>query len=199
MIFYILIVLSMLLLVPASKFTINADPLSFTLAYVHAPSWLHYLIDVGGMIATTSASLAMILMSGRTLYEIGKDMNFPSFLIKYNANKDVAPTATLISSLIAIISLFAGNVFIVASISNFGLLFSFLISSLAIIHFRRKGMIGSYKTPLYPWSVIITMILLLALLIGFPKEALIINLGVMLAIILISYILKDIREEKEKK
>ncbi|ARM75264.1 APC family permease [Acidianus manzaensis] len=197
-IFYVLVALSMLFLVPASKFVINADPLSFALSYVHAPSWLYYLIDAGGMIATTSASLAMILLSGRTLYQIGKDMNFPSFLIKYDQNKDVAPNAIIISSAIAIVSLFSGSVFVVASISNFGLLFSFLISSLAIFHFRRKGIIGSYKTPFYPWSVIVTIILLISLLIGFPKEALIINLGVMLSIIIISYILKDIREEKSK-
>jgi len=150
------------------------------------------------MIATTSASLAMILLSGRTLYQIGKDMNFPSFIIKYNQSKDVAPIATIISSFIAIVSLFAGNVYIVASISNFGLIFSFLISSLAVFHFRRKKIIGTYKVPFYPYSVILTIIMLMLLLVGFPRESLVINSSIMIIIIILSYILKDLREEKLK-
>ncbi|AWR93637.1 APC family permease [Acidianus brierleyi] len=198
MIFYILVAFSLILLVPASRFKINADPLSFALDYAHAPSWLHIIVDIGGMIATTSASLAMILLSGRTLYQIGKDMNFPSFIIKYNQSKDVAPIATIISSFIAIVSLFAGNVYIVASISNFGLIFSFLISSLAVFHFRRKKIIGTYKVPFYPYSVILTIIMLMLLLVGFPRESLVINSSIMIIIIILSYILKDLREEKLK-
>jgi hypothetical protein len=61
MVFYVLVVLSMIILVPASEFKIVTDSLEFALSYAKAPSWVIYVIDAGGLIATTSATLAMIL------------------------------------------------------------------------------------------------------------------------------------------
>ncbi|MFP3203766.1 MAG: amino acid permease, partial [Sulfolobus sp.] len=92
----------------------------------------------------------------------------------------------------------SGNIFVIASISNFGLLFSFVVSALALVHYRRKGVVGSYKTPFYPYSVALTVVLLLSLLLGFPREALEINMGIMIMIVFASYVAKDIREERKR-
>ncbi len=194
MIFYVLVVVSMIFLVPVSQFRIDADPLSFALAYSHAPSWLHVLVDVGGMIATASATLAMILASGRTLYQISVDMKLPKLLAKYDSSRDVAPVATVISSIIAFITFFAGNIYVIAAISNFGLMFSFIMSNLALLHFRRRGIHGTYVMPFFPVTMIISTLMLLSLMLGFPREALVINMVIIIIILLISYILKDLKE-----
>ncbi|MUN28906.1 APC family permease [Sulfuracidifex metallicus] len=196
MIFYVMVALSMIFLVPVKEFNVNADPLSFALAYSHAPAWIHIAVDVGGMIATTSATLAMILASGRTLYQISVDMKLPKFLSKYNEKKDVAPVATLISSTIAFITFFAGNVYVIASISNFGLMFSFIMSNLALLHFRRKGMSGSYRMPMFPFTIAASTLMLISLILGFPREALTINIIIIILVLLVSYILKDMREKE---
>jgi len=196
MIFYVMVALSMIFLVPVKEFNVNADPLSFALAYSHAPAWVHVAVDVGGMIATTSATLAMILASGRTLYQISVDMKLPKFLSKYNEKKDVAPVATLISSTIAFITFFAGNVYVIASISNFGLMFSFIMSNLALLHFRRKGMSGSYRMPMFPFTIAASTLMLISLILGFPREALTINIIIIILVLLVSYILKDMREKE---
>jgi APA family basic amino acid/polyamine antiporter len=196
MIFYVMVALSMIFLVPVKEFNVNADPLSFALAYSHAPAWIHIAVDVGGMIATTSATLAMILASGRTLYQISVDMKLPKFLSKYNEKKDVAPVATLISSTIAFITFFAGNVYVIASISNFGLMFSFIMSNLALLHFRRKGMSGSYRMPMFPFTIAASTLMLISLILGFPREALTINIIIIISVLLVSYILKDMREKE---
>jgi APA family basic amino acid/polyamine antiporter len=198
MVFYVLVVLSMIILVPASEFKIVADPLEFALSYAKAPSWVIYVIDAGGLIATTSATLAMILASGRTLYQMSLDLGLPSFLKKYDEERDVPTNTVILSSAIAVVTLFSGNIFVIASISNFGLLFSFVVSALALVHYRRKGVVGSYKTPFYPYSVALTVVLLLSLLLGFPREALEINMGIMIMIIFASYVAKDIREERKR-
>ncbi|WP_269777876.1 APC family permease [Sulfuracidifex tepidarius] len=194
MVFYVLVVISMIFLVPVSQFKIDADPLSYALAYSHAPSWLHVLVDVGGMIATASATLAMVLASGRTLYQISVDMNLPKFLAKYDSSKDVAPVATIVSSIIAFITFFAGNIYVIAAISNFGLMFSFIMSNLALFHFRKRGIRGTYTMPFFPVTVIISTLMLLSLMLGFPREALVINIVIIIIILLISYILKDLKE-----
>ncbi|MFP3202630.1 MAG: amino acid permease, partial [Sulfolobus sp.] len=142
--------------------------------------------------------LAMILASGRTLYQMSLDLGLPSFLKKYDEERDVPTNTVILSSAIAVVTLFSGNIFVIASISNFGLLFSFVVSALALVHYRRKGVVGSYKTPFYPYSVTLTVVLLLSLLLGFPREALEINMGIMIMIIFASYVAKDIREERKR-
>ena len=66
----------------------------------------------------------------------------------------------------------------IAAISNFGLLLSYLVSSFALIHFRRNNKIGLFRTPLYPYSVIAGIILLGLFIAGMPREAL--DIGVLL-------------------
>lgn len=192
--FYVLVALSLILLVPVSKFGVNADPLSFALAYAGAPVWLHEVVDFGGMVATTSATLAMILASGRTLYQLALDMELPKFLLKYDSQRDVPSTAVVISVAIAIATFFAGNVYVIASISNFGLVFSFIASNLALVHFRRRGVVGTYRTPLYPYSIVASTVMLISLLAGFPREALTINVAVVVVMFVAAYLIKDFRE-----
>jgi Gamma-aminobutyrate permease and related permeases len=99
------------------------------------------------------------------------DLGLPPFLKKYDKERDVPTNTVILSSAIAVVTLFSGNIFVIASTSNFGLLFPFVVSALALVHYRRKDVVGSYKTPVYPYSVTLTVVLLLSLLLGFPREA----------------------------
>ncbi|MCL5067192.1 MAG: APC family permease, partial [Thaumarchaeota archaeon] len=73
MIVYVLITVSLLVLVPANQFRIDADPLSFALKTAHAPGYFVSLVDIGALVATTSASLALLLSSSRILFQISSD------------------------------------------------------------------------------------------------------------------------------
>ncbi|MEM3781778.1 MAG: APC family permease, partial [Candidatus Micrarchaeaceae archaeon] len=70
---YALVDVSLMLLAPASKYAIVADPLAFALQYAKAPHALGVIIDLGALIATTSATLAMILSASRISYQISAD------------------------------------------------------------------------------------------------------------------------------
>jgi APA family basic amino acid/polyamine antiporter len=199
MVLYILVIVSLLFLTPANQFTISSDPLSFALKSAGAPSWLFTLVSVGALIATTSAALAMILSSSRVLYQIGSDKLLPKIVRKYNQKRDVAVNGVLISSAIGIVMLFSGNIYVMASISNFGILFCYLIASFALIHFRRKKASASFRVPLYPFLSIAGIIGLIALLIGMPREALIIGVAMILALIVIYYMLIEAESRKIEK
>ncbi|ASI13895.1 U-APC2 family APC superfamily transporter [Candidatus Mancarchaeum acidiphilum] len=196
MIFYVLVVIAMMMMVPASKFTISADPLSFALQYAHAPYALFVIVGIGALIATTSATLAMILTSSRVLYQISDNKLLPKALRKYDKKKDVAINGVIISSVIGVVMLFSGNIYIIAAISNFGLLLSYLISSFALIHFRRNNKEGIFRTPLYPYSTIAGIILLGLFIAGMPREALDIGVLLILGLLMAYYFLVEFKRKK---
>ena len=195
MVLYIFVAASMLALVPAGKFLIGADPLAFTLSSIHAPGYLLDFVDVGALVATTSASLALLLSSSRILRQIGLDGLLPRALRSYDAKRDVARNGVLISALVAIPMLFSGNIFVIAAISNFGLLFSYLMASLALIHFRRRGKKGTFASPLYPYLPITAMAAILSFMVGMPKQALVFGVVLMLVLLVAYYALREYEEK----
>ncbi len=88
--------------------------------------------------------------------------------------------------------LFSGNIYIIAAISNFGLMFSYLIGSFAIIHFRRNKVNSSFKTPLYPYLPIVAIIMLLAFIAGMPQEATTFGVIMIISLLVIYYFLREI-------
>jgi APA family basic amino acid/polyamine antiporter len=196
---YILVVVSLLILAPPNLYGISSNPLSFALDAAAAPAWLFTLVSVGALVATTSAALAMVLASSRMLHQMGSDKLLPKLVRKYDEKRDVAVNAVLISSAISIAMLFSGNIYVMASISNFGLLFSYLIASFSLIHFRRSKATSSFKAPLYPFLSIAGIIGLMALLIGMPREALIIGIAMLLSLIVIYYTLIEAESRKVEK
>lgn len=195
-ILYVLVILGLLLLLPASKYTISADPLTFALGAVGAPVWLFIMVGIGALIATASAAIARILSSSRLLYQMSEDRLLPSALRKYNKNSQVAVNGVILSSAIGILMLFAGNVFVIAAISNFGMLFSYLMVCIVVIHFRRIGRKSEFRAPLYPYLPIIAIISLLAFMFGMPTESLAIGVILMLALFVVYYSLREVEKKK---
>jgi len=196
LVLYVLVVFSLLALMPASEYKISGDPLSFALKASHAPQWLFITVDIGALIATTSATIAMILSSSRMLYQISKDKLLPRIFRKYNEESDVAVNSVIASAIIGVIMLFSGNIYTIAAISNFGLLFSYIMTSFALIHFRRSGYKASFSMPLYPYLTIITIIFLFVFLFGMPKESLLIGAILIILLLAIYYMLKEIKRKK---
>ena len=197
MVLYVLIAVALLMLVPASKYTVSqADPLSFALMYSGAPQYLYEIVDLGALIATASATLAMMLSASRIMYQISEDHLLPGIFRKYDGKRDVAGNAVLLSSGIAIVMLFSGNIYTMASISNFGLLFSYLMASLAVLHFRRIGRTGSFKTPFHPYFSIAVIAALLVFIYGMPREALQLGVVIILASILVYYAIRELEGKK---
>jgi len=193
---YILVILGLLLLLPAGKYTVNADPLTFALKAVGAPSILFIIVGLGALIATASATIARILSTSRLLYQMSADRLLPKALRKYNTKSQVAVNGVIISSLIGIVMLFSGNVFVIAAISNFGMLFSYIMVCLVVIHFRRTGRNADFKAPFYPYIPVIAIISLLAFMYGMPSESLVIGVVLILILFLVYYTLRE--EEKKK-
>jgi APA family basic amino acid/polyamine antiporter len=130
---------------------------------------------------------------------MGSDKLLPKLVRKYDRKKDVAVNGVIISSAIGIIMLFSGNIYVMTSISNFGVMFSYLIASFALIHFRRRHAVSTFKVPLYPLLPAVGIVGLIALLIGMPREALVIGIAMVLLLIVIYYTLIEAENRKVEK
>ena len=193
---YVLVAFSLLALLPAGRFVINADPLSFALSAAHSPGYLVTAVDVGALVATASASLALILSSSRILRQLGADGLLPKVVRSYDEKRDVARNGVFISAVVGVVMLFSGNIFVIAAISNFGLLFSYLIATFALVHFRRLGKKGSFAVRGYPVLPAVAAVAILAFMAGMPQEALIVGTILVLSLIVAYYTLREY-EEKE--
>ena len=197
LIVYLAVVISLILLVPSSVFTVSsADPIMKALDFASAPYGLKLLIDIGALIATASASLAMLLRSSMIIYQLGSDGLLPKIISKHTSKNDVSANGLMATVVIAVITLFSGNVFIIAAISVFGVLFTYLMSSFALIHFRRIKKTGSFKSPFYPYLSVIAIIFLLAFISGMPTLSLVIGTIMIISLLSIYYILKEYDEKK---
>jgi APA family basic amino acid/polyamine antiporter len=195
-ILYSLVDVALMMLAPATAYKINADPLSFALGYAHAPGWVSIIVDIGAMLATTSATLAMILTSSRSIYQISVDRLLPKEFRKYNKKSDVAVNGVIITAAISAAMLFSGNIYVIASISNFGLIFSYIITSFAVIHYRRVKAKASFLSPLYPYMEVVTIVGLIALLIGMPRQSLLIGAMIIFILIIAYYFILEVKGKK---
>jgi APA family basic amino acid/polyamine antiporter len=193
---YLLVILGLLLLLPASQYTVSADPLTFALKTIGAPVWLFLLVGIGALIATASATIARILSTSRLLYQLSTDRLLPSALRKYNRGSQVAVNGVILCCVVGVVMLFAGNVFVIAAISNFGMLFCYLMISLVVIHFRRSGKISEFRSPFYPYLSIASIVILLAFMFGMPSESLLIGVMLILLLFIVYYSLREVEKKK---
>jgi APA family basic amino acid/polyamine antiporter len=193
---YVAVVFSLMAMLPASSYSINGDPLSLALQQTHAPTWLLIVTDIGAMIATASATLAMLISGSMMLFQISDDHLLPKLFRSYDKKSDVARSGVVSSAIIGIIMLFAGNIYVITSISNFGMLFAYLMTSFAVIHFRRRGVLGTFKTPLYPYVSVFAIVAILLFMFGMPKEALVIGVILVISLIIVYYALREFEDKR---
>lgn len=211
LVLYILVTLALLSLVPGNNFGEVADPLSFALKSAAAPSWLFYLVDLAALAATTSATLAMMIGGSQLVMQLSNDGLMPGYFRKTEGKQGSPMSAVMLTAVVGIALMFSGNIYIIAAISNFGILFSYLMSGFALIKIRRARrhpdvhasfissakltMEGVFEMPLFPYLPLAGIFMLVAFFFGFPAIALSAGVGLVLVCIIIYYAMREDRDE----
>jgi APA family basic amino acid/polyamine antiporter len=166
---YIMVVFSMLYLLPWQIYGQQANPLSFALQKAKAPFLLILAVSATAIIATLTVTLSTIIAAVRTLKQMAEDNLIPSKLGK----KESIATLLVISMMVS--SLGLGNVEVIGLVSNFGTIFSYLTTALAVVISRRRGIMGSFKAPLYPFLQILSILLSLLVIGTLGEESLVLG------------------------
>ena len=195
---YVLVVFGLLLLQPPSAYTISADPLTSALAGTSSSSWLLILVGIGALIATASAALASILTASRSIYQMSADGLLPNMLMKFNKDKGTAENGVIVSAVIGVVMLFAGNIYLIVSLVTFSLMFDYLLLGFDIIHFRRQGRKPSFRMPFYPYLPVIGVIILIIFFVSLPIEVLAVGIAMTVVLVILYQFLSKSKSKNGK-
>lgn len=193
---YIAVTFALMTLVPASQFTLNSSPLTYALHYSNAPQYITTLITVGSLVAIAASIITLIMISSRLIYQMGVDGLLPQITKKYDISRDVAVNGIWISAAIEIVVLFSGNIYTMLSISNFGIILSWLMGVLALLNISRRTRSMQFKIPYYPYTMIIAIFGCIFFLFGLPKESLAIGVVLILLLLVIYYTVIELKYKK---
>ena len=149
---YILVVFTMLYIAPWQLYGTRPDPLSFALEEARAPMAIRLTVSSVALLSTFTVTLSMIIAGVRTMEQMAYDNVIPRSVARGNR-------PLLIVTIAMLISLALGNVETLGLVANFGVVFSYITTPIAVIVIRRRGITGSFKTPMYPILQILAIIL----------------------------------------
>ncbi len=190
---YLMIDIALMILVPASQTTSSTQPLLYALHYVNAPSYVIIAFGVVTLIAIAASMLAIISTASRLLYQLGSDGLMPPITKKYDHETGVAGNSIWISAIVAVVILFSGNLYQIVSISNFGIIFSWIMACISVVSMRRRRSMGEFLTPFYPYLQIIGIIACIGFLLGLPRLSLALGTAIILVLIVVFYGLVELR------
>ncbi len=193
---YIIIIFGMLALMPYSKYGITADPLYNALVYSHAPVFIEYVVDIVAIIATFTVTVSLIVAGSRTLLQMSEDKLLPQWI--QGREKDSPKRATLLIGLLAVASLFIGNVQVIALASNFGVIFSYSLTGLAVVILRKRKVKGEFSSPLYPITQIVSILLSALIMLALGTRAFYIGTITILVGFFLYYVEKESKNGKNK-
>ncbi len=148
---------------------VSDSPLPLALSRVMNESSLFFKILVGiGTCGLIASFHGLILASGRSVYEFGKMGNAPQFLGNINAKFKTPTNALLLNMILGIIALMTNSTAQIITLSVFGALIVYLFSMIALLILRKTepNHHRPFRTPFYPYSTIIALIIALIALIS---------------------------------
>ncbi|AKV82536.1 APC family permease [Metallosphaera sedula] len=181
---YISVIFAMVDAVPYTYYGLSSAPLSLTLSSIHAPSVIYYVIGASALIATVSVTLSIIVAGQRTLDQLSKDFQLP-----------VRHPLILVGA-IMVVPLFLGNVESIALASNFGIVFSYMLTGLEVMISRHRGLRGVFRSPGYPILQLISTALSAVFLISLGIQSLEIGVVTLFLGILVYEALRETRLRK---
>ncbi|HJU13705.1 MAG TPA: amino acid permease [Candidatus Nitrosotalea sp.] len=111
-------------------------------------------VSFSALIATGSVVLSSITAASRSSLAMARDGMFPKCFVKIHKKYGTPYTSIIICGLVisGLAGIFYNNIGAIASIFNFGTLFTYLFIHLSLIKLRKKepGATRLFKVPLYP-------------------------------------------------
>jgi APA family basic amino acid/polyamine antiporter len=157
------------------------------LAFLAFGSNAFILLTAIALFATANTVLMMMLGSSRIIYGMADSRTLPAFLASVHTSRRTPWTAILVTMVVSILFIFAGDIAFVANVDNFTLFVTFFIINAALILLRYKepGMnrpfripLNAGRLPLLPFLGMLSCVFMLAQL-----EGKVILTGVMLVVL----------------
>ena len=178
---YILVVAGMLAMMPWNLYGITANPLSNAIQYSHAPPLLNVLVSGVAIIATLTVTMSLVVAGSRTILQMAEDGMLTPWVAGRPA--DSLRRGVVIIGALAVCSLFIGKLKFIALASNFGVVFSYSLTGLAVVILRRRGVGGKFESPFYPALQVVSVALSFVVMAALGEQALYLGILMILSVL----------------
>lgn len=144
------------------KISVASDPLPASIASVLGETyWLSKVLATVGLVGLVSSCSGVILAYSRQVYSLARAGYLPKFLSLMNKKRQTPYVAIILPGVLGILLVFFFNPNNLILISTFGALVSYIAMNLSVIILRIKepNLVRSFKTPFYPITPIVSLIL----------------------------------------
>ncbi len=147
---------------PSPGAATSDSPLPLALSKITGNSGLlyHLLITVG-LMGLVASFHGIILASGRATFEFGRVGYIPALFGKVHSKFKTPANALIVNMIIGIIALLTGHTGEIISISVFGALSLYFISTISLLALRKNEphLPRPFRVPLYPYFPVIALII----------------------------------------
>ena len=184
---YMLVVFSMVDGLYFTAYGTTSSPMSLVLSSVKAPLPLVYFVDAVAILANVSVTLSIIIAAERTAKQMAEDGLLP---------KEFARHSTLVVTAMMAVSLALGNVEAIALVSNFGTVFSYMLSGVEVWVVRRRKVTHSFSSPGFPVVQAISVAASGLFLFSLGEESLEIGAVTLLVGLVVHALYKEVRARR---
>lgn len=159
-ILYGLVGLAVVSLVPWQALSTSAAPLAYAVSVDLGPI-AYDLLSTIALLTTLNTVLVLLIVSSRIIYGMGREGALPKVLGRLDKRTSTPIAASIIALLVALSFLPLGKIDIVAKITSFGSLLTFILVNLSLLHLRRvaPNVSRPFRAPLSIRWVSITALL----------------------------------------
>ena len=155
------------------------------------------MITIAGMAATLTSLNVSISSGAYVFYSMAKDHYLPDTFSKLHPKYNTPVSSLIAVAFIMELFILSGMIEYITHLADFSLLVALSIVNLSTIALRkkRKGVVRPFKVPFFPWLSIMASILTLFLAFMLELSAIILWLGMLLALAMI-YLLNTLTTER---
>lgn len=175
---------------PAGELAGSLTPLSDAALKTGLGKAGFWIITLGAMMAFVTTANAGIMAAARFPFALGRDKLIPQFFSKVYGRKQLPLPSLILTGTVMAAALFLDLERLVTVASTVVML-SFILTNISVIILRESGIQNyrpTFRTPLYPFLPLVSIIAFLALIIQMGIGAVQIALGIILAAVLLYFI-----------
>ncbi|HUQ65524.1 MAG TPA: ethanolamine permease [Flavitalea sp.] len=137
------------------------SPLPLALSHITgATGWMYHLLVTIGLMGLIASFHGIILAAGRATFEFGRIRYIPQLFGRVHPSFKTPANALLINMIAGIIALLTGKTGDIIIMACFGALSLYIISMVSVLVLRKKEphLSRPFKTPFYPYTPIIALV-----------------------------------------